>query len=441
MPTETLPPPVPTGMTTAAPPVAASPDLRARLAQRLGPKSGITATPAPEPAKPPEPPASDAKTTDPAPNPATPAEPKKTARELDEPESEISTDTDETEPAEKETPKTEPGTKPEVFPDRRKADNKLTWKNLRTLQSENSTLCQQLEEFKNKVPDPTDHPKYKEALTKLETEQKRAEAAEKNLESTQYERSEGFKRDHVQPFLDANQAARRAMLSLDVVAPDGTMRAGAPEDWDRIMAITDPRLRMAETKRTFNEDSASLIVFARHETEIEQLTARAARDVAEHQAKGSERDKQEAETRQKQATEIKDRTNTIWKKSLDALMEKEGKWLKPIEGNDEYNEMLAAGYEKMKAAFSKLNLHDPAMPDEERATRIAGQQEIMIKGVAYDPLRLLFRKRGVLMREQSKQLAQYKGSEPKDGDGRGVKQTTPPSLAQRVSDRLAKLRQ
>lgn len=443
MPTETLPPPV--AATPGAPPIGpASTELRSRLAQRFGPKSGIslpTATPPSEP-KPTETKPADAPAPSKPESPTKTEPPKKTVAELDDPEPELEETPEKPEETIEPTPDKEPAAaKPEVFPDRRKTENKLTWKNLRGLQNENAALRQQLDEFKSKLPDPTDHPKYKDALSKIEAQTKRADAAEKDLEFSRFERSPRFRSEYLQPILEANQAGARAMLALDVALADGNVRAGTPEDWQRLMSIQDPRTRLTEAKKVFGEDPASLAVFARHEGNVEQLTARATHALEEYQTKGSEQEKQQAEATQKRAAEVRERVGKAWQQSVTELMEKDGKWFKPIEGDDEGNTLLQAGYEKTKAALSKLNLLDPAMPDEDRNKAIASHVEMMHKAAAYDRLQHLFRKRGDLMRQLKKELAQYKSSTPTDGDGRGVKQTAEPTLQQRVKDRIAKLRQ
>jgi len=314
---------------------------------------------------------------------------------------------------------------PPVKPDL-KPVKKTPFQLLHESEAEVKKLKRQIEEIQSKATaDPSEHPKFKEVNTALESANKRIESLETELKFARYDKSADYKENYEKPYVNAYNAGRNAMGALDVTADDGNTRAGTAEDFDRLMAISDPRAQRAAAKAMFGDDTAALAEFITHRNEVSRLAEVARNSIADFEKKAGERDKQRADAMAQHQKRVAAEISTAWQKHTAETTTKYAQWFAPVEGDAEGNALLTAGYDLAKKAFSNLNLYDPKLTSEQRAELIAGQAAIINKGAAFDRLAVQFKNRGERIKALETELKQFKASEPGPGEGSRAKATAP----------------
>ena len=137
---------------------------------------------------------------------------------------------------------------------------------------------------------------------------------------------------------------------------------------------------------------------------------------------GSEREQQTTLKQQTIAKEV----GTIWEQENASITSKL-EFLKPKDGDDEWNAGLTKAQTMVDTAFSQSPA-DPALTPEQRAKIVKSHAAIRNRAIAYTPLKLeLTRLKAELAKEREKNK-QYEASEPTAGNGsREGAQGTPAS--------------
>lgn len=261
---------------------------------------------------------------------------------------------------------------------------------------------------------PSDHPSVKSMQQRLEAAEKRRDELETEMRFANYERSSEYKDKWEKPFMDAYGLGRQKIAGLEIaeITDEATGqivqkgRPATPEDFDRIMAISSDREASKLAGQLFGEDK-HLALF--HREKIMDLNRSRHNAIEEYRKNGSERAIQEAESSKKQL----ESRNGLWKQANEALEEKFSKWLRPQEGDDEGNGILETSVKQANAAFSD----NPNMSQED-AVRLHAL--VRSRAAAFPRAAYLNSKLESKIQELESELAQFKSSEPKNGEGERV---------------------
>jgi hypothetical protein len=290
--------------------------------------------------------------------------------------------------------------KPLPAPELRKAYQELKAKH-KAIEAERDQYKKQIELYK---PDTEERTRLSERLT---NEEKRRTALEEELRMSAYERSAEFKERYFQPFVDAYEFGRGVAARFKALNPDGTVRQGTAEDFDRIVQIVDDEDAARVAEEMFGSTKAGVIM--QHRSQVQALSNTQQRALEQAKTMIAERDKVRAEQQINHRKQLGDK----WEKLNKTASEKYPDWFAPKEGDDKGNELLQKGYELADMAFSG----NPAIP-EDKLVEI--HSAIRNRAAAFG--RLTYQNKALSSRvsELEKELAAFKDSEPKAGEGSRV---------------------
>ena len=343
----------------------------------------------PEPPKPPEP----AKAQDDPPKPM--EEPDPLDPEIDEPPAA------EPKPEDK-TP--QPADKQPLLDDKGKPIDKTKvspWKlldqfkgRLTAAEKENIELKERLA----KVPD----------ITKLEAIDKRNKELEEEIRYQNYAKSKEFEEKYAKPYEEAWAKAVSDLGELEVLAEDGSVaRKATASD-----LISLARMPLGEARKLANQmfgDSASDVMM--HRKHIRDLSDAQQKALEDARKNGTERETKMAESSkaaQAEAAALWERFNTEDTSKYE--------FLKPKEGDDEFNSKLDKAMQLVNGAFSQ-NPTDPSLTPEQRAKAVRARVAIKNRAIAYSPLKLENARLKKQLAERDEKLKQFEASEPTGGSG------------------------
>lgn len=401
------PPPPPTreiklgkdGGPPAPPPKPGS--ARDRLSQSLRAKAGV-AEPAPAAAPAPH---------EPEPNAEPPAAP---------PES---TPPAVTKPAAT-TPEV-PGTKEKVNP----------WKLVDNYKGKIAALEKQLSEA-GTVP----QEKTKEYLTQIETLTKRNEELENEIRFVNYEKHPEFQEKYNKPYEAAWKRALSELSEITIADPEtNTPRQATAQDLWQLLTV--PLTKARELANQYFGDFADDIMGYRKE--IKGLLD--ARQDALKQAKeaGANRDKAQQEIHSKHEQELSQFIKENWDKSVQAISthEKYGRFVAPVEGDEDGNKRLEKGYALVDEALSQ-NPKDPRLSPEQRAAVIRKHASVRARAAAFGRLAATVQRLETEKAALEAELGQYRESTPPTSGGGtapGAAPAGPTSASAQVFGALRKL--
>lgn len=299
--------------------------------------------------------------------------------------------------------------KPDEKSDKGQNPNALLRTALEKEKKQRIQLEAQLKELREVQP--SDHPSVKSMQQRLEAAEKRRDELETEMRFSNYERSSEYKDKWEKPFMDAYSIGRQKVAGLEIaeIIDDATgqvvqkARPATPEDFDRIMAISNDREASKLAGQLFGEDK-HLVLF--HREKVMDLNRSRHNAIEEYRKTGSERAIQESEMTKKQV----EARNGLWKQANEALEEKFSKWLKPQDGDDEGNQILETAIKQANAAFAD----NPNMSQEDRVRLDA---LVRNRAIAFPRAAYLNSKLESRVQELEAELAQFKSSEPRNGEG------------------------
>lgn len=258
-----------------------------------------------------------------------------------------------------------------------------------------------IEAEKNKPPVKQDDAKLKEIEERLADREKRLQAIEEERQYADFERSDAYKRQYWEPFVSSFNEGRDLVKQLTVNA-DGDERQGTPEDFDRLMKISEPNQAAQYAQDMFGA-SAPEVLIARREV-IRANNARI-KAIDEFKSKGSER--------QKMQEQHIGSLRKAYESHRDAAVEKFPHWFKPTEGeaiDPKANELLQKGYQFVDQMFQ-----DNQMPVDQL---VKLHSVVRNKAGAFDRVAHDLRKASARVKELEAKLAEYENSEPAGGTRR-----------------------
>lgn len=237
---------------------------------------------------------------------------------------------------------------------------------------------------------------------------KRLEEVESELRYLDYTKSAEFKEKFEKPYQDAYDDAVEEIKELRVNLDDGNTRPATAQDFQRILQADNQDVR-ALANQMFG-DAAGDVLAARRK--LIELNRNANRESKRFREEASERERKKAI----QAAEEKEGMRRMWDAAIQTVAEKYPEYFKPIEGDEDYNKELAAGYAVVDRA------HDPALPTEERIARLAALRH---RAAAFRAQVFINKRLKSRVAELEEVVKGYEESAPQGGSGKGEASRAP----------------
>lgn len=270
------------------------------------------------------------------------------------------------------------------------------------LKAEVTTLREQV---KARGPSPEEIQTYKE---QYEGELKRRTELEKELAQSAYERSPEFMEKHAAPFRNAYQKARERISQFKVTDGEGNSRQASPDDFDAIMQVADDMTAATMSRELFGDTVGPIVMMQREK--VQELHGRMQDAIKDAEGNFEKSQKEKKLMGERQTAHL----NKLWTTLNTGAAEKYPQLFKPVDGDEKGNELLQKGFELVDKVFM-----DGSKLEPEEAIKLHSQ--VRNRAAAFG--RLVHQNRNLTkeLEDVKKQLAQYKDSEPKNGDGRQAK--------------------
>lgn len=242
------------------------------------------------------------------------------------------------------------------------------------------------------------------------------EARNKELEDemrfVRYEGSQEFKEKYQTPYEKAWSRAMSELGELTIQAEGGQPRQVNSQDMLDLVNL--PLGKARELANALYGDFANDVM--QHRKEIRNLYEQRTNALEEAKKTGAEREAQMTEKQKKLYSEITDGVKSEWQKAQEAALadEQNGRFFKPVEGDDEWNSHLEKGFQFADSAMSSNPL-DPSLSPEDRAKIVRKHNAMRNRAAAYAPMKYKIGRLEAKIAELEKDLGQFKQSEPKTG--------------------------
>lgn len=305
-------------------------------------------------------------------------------------------------------------TKPETTPTATETPDKKKvspWKLVDEFKSRAAQLEQQLAEAKKSLPDPKER---EEMTTKLTAAEKRLQELEEEIRFTNYKKSREYQEKYEKPYEDAWKRAMGDLSEL-VIDDGGEGRQMSPEDMLELVRLPLQKAR-ERAKELFGDFADDVMA---HRKEIKRLADDQSRALEEARKNGEAREKERQQKLRELHQNFQKTVGEMWKQSNETMAkdEKTGRFLRPVEGDEEGNKRLARGFELADKAFSVSPL-DPKLTAEERASVVKLHSAIRNRAAAAGRLILWNEKLTAQVESLKAELAKYQSAEPGLGEGK-----------------------
>lgn len=308
--------------------------------------------------------------------------------------------------------KTAPEVEAPAAPKESKAGKESPWKLVDTYKKKTVQLETELAELK-KHASPQNLEERKQIEEKLTQREARLKELEDEIRYVNYSKSEEYKTKYEKPYSDAWAKAVSELSELNVLKPDGSERPATAQDMLELC-----NLPTGEARKRANElfgDSAQDVMD--HRKALKGLYEEQQKALDDMKKNGAEREKTKREEFLKKIQTSQTETAQIWEQANKQAMEKQ-EYLRPREGDEEYNTKLTKAYEFVDAAL-KGNANDPKLSPEDRKAVIERHAALRNRAVMYTPLKMEVSRLKTQLSEAQAKLKQYEGSVPTSGDGKG----------------------
>jgi hypothetical protein len=306
-----------------------------------------------------------------------------------------------------ETPDPKPGEKPAAAAPEKDSKGKVNpWKLVDEYKAKTGKLESELVEAgKRAIP----KEKWDSMQGELETTRKRNEELEKHIAFTSYEKSKEFQDKYVAPYQAAWKRAGDDLKELTVDDGSGNPRPFSPQDILELVNLSLPKAREAAVQK-FGEFADDVMA---HRKEIRRLFDEQSTALSEAQKNSLETQKKQQEQWTKQQGETHTAVKETWEKANKSAMEDPnvGRFLKPIEGDSEWNTRLEKATKLADQAFGE-NALNPNLSPEQRQDVIERHAAIRNRSIAYSMLRHENSKLTAKTAALEEELKQFKSSEP-----------------------------
>jgi hypothetical protein len=281
------------------------------------------------------------------------------------------------------------------------------WKLMEEHKTRAAKLESEIVELKKLVPNEAAR---KSEIAELEQTRARAKELEDEIRYVNYAKSAEFKEKYEKPYQQAWSKAMADLKEISVEDPNtGESRQVTANDMLNLVNLPLGKAReMADASfGNFADDVMA------HRKEIKNLFEAQAQALDDARSKGAEREKSMMDQHQAGLQTLQNQVSDVWTRANESAAKDEsiGKYLSPIEGNQDHNQRLAKGQEMVDRAF-KENPMDRKLSPDDRAAIIKRHAAVRNRAIAYGPLLHENRKLQARLAEVEKELGQFKGSTP-----------------------------
>lgn len=289
-------------------------------------------------------------------------------------------------------------------------------------------LEKQIADLKQGAVPEADKKSFEEKLSAYE---KKTKEMEDRLVLYDYRNSSEFKEKYEKPYFEAYADSRKRVASMKTESGE----VATPELFDAIMSTPDDDTASQLIEDNFGSGVKAASV-ARMREKVAELARTATMHLEEQTKAGAERLKQQSAQMTKAQQEIKEYIAKTWDASNKAILEdpKNGPLFKQREGDPDWNQRLAKGYELTDRAFAE-NASDPSLNPEQRAAIVKRHAAVRNRAAAFGALRFEVDRLTRRISELTTELGQYQQSDPKGGTQKPSSDSTKAGM--NAWDRLA----
>jgi len=270
---------------------------------------------------------------------------------------------------------------------------------------------------------PTEDPKvaeqvkqYNERITTLEKENT---DLKDRMKFVNYAESDDYKEKFDRPYQEHWHTGREMVSSMLVTDAEGNSRQGTAQDFDRLMTeyLQNPAQAGKQISEMFGENAPLLTPYLAN---VKGAAVRASRAIEEFKKTGNEKLKQETEAQSRERLQTSEHLAKSWEKANKTALDdpKNGTFFKPKEGDQEWNQRLAKGFELADRAF-KENPFAPGLTAEQRESIVNRHAAVRNRAAAFGPMKHRIQQLEAQLEEREKALAEYEEAEPGAGDAQG----------------------
>lgn len=229
---------------------------------------------------------------------------------------------------------------------------------------------------------------------------KRLEEVESELRYVDYTKSAEFKEKFEKPYQDAYDDALEEVKELRVTSPDGSSRQATSQDFAKVLAADSADVK--ELANNLFGDGAQDVLAARRR--LQSLNKTANREASRYREAAVARDRERAI----KSAEERDGMERMWNSAITTIKDKYPEYFGHIDGDDEYNKELDAGYDVVDRA------HQNGLPMEEKISRLAALRH---RAAAFRAQVLMTKRLKARVSELEGVVQEYEKSAPGAGAG------------------------
>lgn len=278
-----------------------------------------------------------------------------------------------------------------------------------------------------------------ELQQRLEAAEKRLKEYEDEIRFTKFEKHPEFQEKYAKPYEQAWKRATSELAEVSVTDPaTGAVRAATAEDMLALVNLPLGKAREYSDQLfgAFSNDAMG------HRKAIKELFEKQQEALKEAREKGGEREKQMVQQTQAQQAALNRELGETWQQANQQVVADKNlsKYLTPVEGDKEWNEVL----EKAKTFSDGAFANDPRNPNltpEQRKEAVRMHAAMRNRSIMYGPQRVTIKRQEARIAELEKLLEEFNASEPTTG-GSSTKSNTPPAPArfeERFKSKLQKM--
>jgi hypothetical protein len=304
------------------------------------------------------------------------------------------------------------------------------WKLVDEYKGKLATAEKQIADIRASVVPEQERAALTERVTKAE---QRAQQLEDRIRYVDYESSTEFQNKFHKPYESAFARAMSDLRDINVPVPDGNPRAFTADDLAQL--VTMDRATARKTAEELFGADANDVLNAR--AEVRRLWDE--RNAGLEEAKKTLGSTVEERRRQLRAAQeaISKTTKQTWDQVNAGLLNDPtvGEYFKPKEGNQEWNQRLAKGFELVDRAFAE-DPRDPRLTPDQRAAIIKRHAAVRNRAASWGALRYSDAQKDIKIAALEKQLSGYKSSTPPATGTQPAPNGAPAPLTGKRMDRM-----
>lgn len=303
------------------------------------------------------------------------------------------------------------------------------WKLVDRFKQRTLALEQEVQQLRAQVKDPKELQGMTERLTKAEA---RALELEQEMRYHDFTKTQEFRTQYQEPYEKAWKSAMEDLSGITFSDPvTGQERALSAQDLIDVVGLPLGKAR-ALAEQLYGSFANDVMA---HRKSILDLFQKQQSAIEDAKKNGGEQLRARNEKMQAARTAIANETRQAFEAANKAALEdpKYSRHFKPIEGDEEGNQMLERGYKFVDEAF-KLNPADPRLTKEQRAKIAERHAAVRNRAAAFGRMRSQIAKAEAKIAALTKELDGFKASNPGQGDAQ-VQRSGAPSQG-KARDRI-----